>query len=88
MAQRYKSLAIIKDISAKTPARIRLTNMTVEMGPRPEEPTEAENAAGQPAASAATTSKKMIVLEGVVFGESATLEPALAEYLMQLESSP
>ena len=87
IATRYKSLAVMNDISEKTPARIRLTRMDMDLGTRPASADDKGKTTEQMTPQGAGLNKT-VVLEGVVFGESATLEPALAEYLLQLESSP
>jgi Tfp pilus assembly PilM family ATPase len=71
-------VAVVGEVANATPANIRLLNISARFG------------AGGKAGSAGKpeSPKKILVIEGVVFGDRATLESDLAAYLMTLKNSP
>lgn len=98
-SERYRGMAVIGELSALTPANVRLISLKTDFGAVQKEADKA------PAATPATAEKKIaakeplketaatgktghVVLEGFVFGNRRTLESSLAEYIMQLHSSP
>ena len=72
--QKYLIVAVISEITSKTPTEIRLVNLSAEMGP-----------AGK---SQAPTRKNRMLIDGIVAGERMTLESTLANYLINLKNSP
>lgn len=71
--QKYKGVAIIGEVCAKTPPSIRLTTLALDLG----------------AASGSAGGKKAVmVLDGVVSGEQIQFESTLAGYLLRLKDSP
>jgi type IV pilus assembly protein PilM len=71
VGSRYKSAAVIYEVSRLTPKHIRLLRLSVETAP----PDEGRN-------------RKVLQIEGVIFGEKAAFESLLAEYLVKLKGSP
>jgi len=71
--QKYKSVAIISEICAKTPQSIQLGMLTLDLG----------------ATTGSQGGKKpVMVLDGVVLGEQVQFEATLAGYLLRLKDSP
>jgi len=68
---RYKSAAVIYEVSRLTPEHIRLLRLDLETAP----PKQGRN-------------RKVLQIEGVIFGEKAAFESLLAEYLVKLKGSP
>jgi type IV pilus assembly protein PilM len=74
LSKTYLDLAIISEISNLTPANIRLLSMAADLGGLPTQKNE--------------SSKKILVLDGIIIGDRLNLESRLAEYLMELKNSP
>jgi hypothetical protein len=101
-SERYRSMAVIGELSALTPTHIRLINLKADFGTilpdkAKEPPKEAgeESASGEKKEPAKETQKepaggKMgnLVVDGVIFGNRRTLESSLAGYIMKLQASP
>ena len=77
----FLGLAILGEVSNTTPESVRLLNITARLS---------EHAPPSPAGRApgkTESAKKILILEGVIFGDRATLEADLAAYLMTLKNS-
>jgi hypothetical protein len=74
-SDKYMGIAVTGVISDMTPPNIRLLGMSVDLGNMSSE-NNTEN------------KKKMLILEGIVFGDRSTFEATLAGYLVKLKSSP
>jgi len=72
-SKRYAGLAIIKEIISITTPNVRLLSMKANLG--------------QVSGDKKTAAKKILVLEGVIFGRHQTLESSLAAYVLRLENS-
>jgi hypothetical protein len=73
-SRRYKSMAVLAEVSRLTPPNIRLLSLTTKVG----RVSEAKN----------KVAKNDLLLEGMVFGDQQKLEGSLATYLLRMESSP
>ena len=73
-ARRYLGMAVISEVSLRTPPNVRLLNITADLS----RPPEAEK----------KNSGRSIVIEGLISGEREILEVALAQYMIRLEASP
>lgn len=74
----FLGVAVLGEVANSTPASVRLLSINARLG-----------ASASPApAGKPQTLKKMLVLEGFVFGERTTLEADLAAYLMAFKNSP
>ncbi|PIQ46105.1 MAG: hypothetical protein COW04_04000, partial [Deltaproteobacteria bacterium CG12_big_fil_rev_8_21_14_0_65_43_10] len=71
---KYLLMATISELSHITPSDIRLLNFTGELGSDTKDNKK--------------SSPKILLLEGIIYGEPAKFDDALAMYLMQLEGSP
>jgi Tfp pilus assembly PilM family ATPase len=69
---RYKPVAVINEVSRLTPGHIRLLSITIDRVPAEE----------------SSNPRRLLRIEGVIFGDRLTFESALAEYLVKLETSP
>ena len=74
LGEKYKSIAIINEISAITPSEIRLLSISANMGDKNQ--TDGEQA------------NQQIEMEGVVLGDRLTFESTLAGYIVKLKGSP
>ena len=74
LGDKYKSVAILNEITSITPSEIRLLSISADMGEKPQ--TEGR----QP--------KQHIEVEGVVLGDRLTFESTLAGYIVKLKGSP
>jgi type IV pilus assembly protein PilM len=74
LGDKYKSVAVINEISSITPLEIRLLSITADMGRMVRENGK------QP--------KQHLEVEGVVLGDRLTFESTLAGYIVKLKSSP
>jgi Tfp pilus assembly PilM family ATPase len=85
-SERYRSMAVIGELSALTPTHIRLINLKADFGTLLPDKTKepAKETQKQPAGG------KMgnLVVDGVIFGNRQTLESSLAGYIMNLQASP
>jgi Tfp pilus assembly protein PilN len=71
-------VAVLGEVANTIPANVRLLSINARLG-----------TAAQPAPGGKPdTSKKVLVLDGVIFGDRATLEADLAAYLLTLKNSP
>jgi hypothetical protein len=77
----FLGVAVLGEVANTTPANVRLLNVTTRLGAPPALP-----AAGK-AAGKAEPAKRVVILEGVIYGDRTTLEAELAAYLMALKSS-
>lgn len=77
--KKYHAMGVISELTQITPPDIRLSNISAEMGwPKGYLPSEKTNLGQQ----------KILVIEGVIFGNRLTFESVLAGYLVKLKSSP
>jgi hypothetical protein len=74
----FLGVAVLGEVANSTPASVRLLSINARLG---------MSASPGPAGKAQPL-KKMLVLEGVIFGERTTLEADLAAYLMAFKNSP
>lgn len=75
-------VAVLGEVANTIPANVRLLGITARFG------TAAKPAPGGKTDAAKDTAKKVLILDGVVFGDRATLEADLAAYLLTLKNSP
>ena len=102
-SERYRSMAIIGELSALTPANIRLVNLKADFGefaaekaieppkttPKETAPELKKDAAKEPPKVQASAGKMgNLVVEGIIAGNRPSLESSLAGYLMKLQESP
>lgn len=102
-SERYRSMAVIGELSALTPANIRLVNLKADFGaadtqkaneppkttPKETAPEGKKDAAKEPPKEQAPAGKMgSLVVEGIVVGDRQSLEPSLAVYLIKLQDSP
>jgi hypothetical protein len=81
-AEELLGIAVLSELSALTPDNIRLVSITADLGRVPEAPGKDGNS-GQK-----KNVPKSLVIDGIVQGDSQTVEASLARYLMRLGSSP
>jgi len=74
LGEKYKSIAVINEISSITPMEIRLLSITADMGDKP--------------AGNEKPPKQQLEMEGVVMGNRLTFDSILAGYIVKLKSSP
>ncbi|MGV8059422.1 MAG: pilus assembly protein PilM [Smithellaceae bacterium] len=80
-AERYLGMAAIGEISALTPANIRLNNLTIV--------TSVTSAVrDKPDKTAKEETTEGLTLEGIITGERNMLDSYLAQYIMKLNNSP
>jgi type IV pilus assembly protein PilM len=77
----FLGVAVLGELANATPSSVRLLGITARLG-----------SASAPAAAGKTAGKieppkKVLILDGVIFGDRATLEADLAAYLMTLRNS-
>ncbi len=77
--QKYLGMAIISEISELTPANIRLFSVTADLG---------EGQVNGQTGETDEDQKRLLVFEGVVFGDRFTSETSLTGYLIRLKNSP
>ena len=97
-SERYRGMAVIGELSALTPANIRLVNLKADFGaadtqkanePPKAAPADKKEAAKEPAKEQTPTGKTgNLIVEGIVVGNRQSLESSLAVYLMKLQDSP
>ncbi|MCX5837504.1 MAG: hypothetical protein NTW71_03160 [Deltaproteobacteria bacterium] len=102
-SERYRSMAVIGELSALTPANIRLVNLKADFGavvtekateppkttPKETPPEVKKDAAKEPPKEQAPAGKMgNLVVEGIIAGNRLSLESSLAGYLMKLQESP
>ncbi|MFH2119159.1 MAG: hypothetical protein ABIJ25_02030 [Pseudomonadota bacterium] len=97
-SERYRSMAVIGELSALTPANIRLVNLKADFGaantqkanePPKAAPADKKVTAKEPAKEQAPAGKMgNLVLEGIISGNRLSLESSLAGYLIKLQESP
>jgi hypothetical protein len=97
-SERYRGMAVIGELSALTPANIRLVNLKADFGaadtqkanePPKAAPADKKEAAKEPAKEQTPTGKMgNLIVEGIVVGNRQSLESSLAVYLMKLQDSP
>ncbi len=98
-SERYRGMAVIGELSALTPANVRLISLKTDLGAvlqdKDRDPAKApataekKDAAKEPPKETAAAGKTgNVVLEGFIFGNRLTLESSLAGYIIQLQSSP
>ena len=76
MGSNLLGVALLGEVANTVPPNIRLLSVNARLSP-------AKPAGGKP-----EPAKKVLVIDGVVFGERATLEADLAGFLMTLRNSP
>jgi hypothetical protein len=76
MSNNLLGVALLGEVANTVPPNIRLLSVNARLSP------------ARPAGGKAEPAKKVLVIDGVVFGERATLEADLAGFLMTLRSSP
>jgi predicted ATPase len=74
VGQRYIGMAAITEISALTPSNISLSSLIAELGEVLEDKKDHQ--------------KRLLVIDGIIYGKRITFESALAEYLIKLKASP
>jgi len=79
----FLGVAVLGEVANTTPASVRLLNITTRLGSRA---APASAPAGK-AAAKVEPPKKVLILDGVIFGDRTTLEADLASYLMALRNS-
>ncbi len=82
-AERYMSMVLLSEVSALTPANIRLVGLKTNLAKAAAPPKPAPAGAPAPPAGA-----EEVILEGLVIGGREGLENALAGYVLLLETSP
>ena len=73
----YLLMATISELSHMTPSDIRLLSFTAELGSGTKDNKKNKKC-----------SPKILLLEGIIYGEPTKLDDSLATYLMELEGSP
>jgi len=86
-AARNLGLGAISELTALTPADVRILSLSVDMGPPAREPAQAQAQAGKAAKPVVKYIKK-VILDGVVQGDDQLFESILAGYLVNLQNSP
>jgi Tfp pilus assembly PilM family ATPase len=81
-AGEYVGIAVLSELAALTPPNIRLISIGADLGAIPAPLVKDTNPAQNKGVS------KSLVIDGIVQGDSKSLEAALATYLMRLGSSP
>ena len=74
LRKRYLGMAVISELTDKTPDEVRLTSVTAEMGDNE--------------GKSAPNKKRVLAINGVIFGNRLTYESTLAGYLLNLKKSP
>ncbi len=77
--EKYLGMAVIGEISELTPSNIRLFNVSLELGEAQPSGQDKEKDEDQ---------KRLLVFEGIVFGDRLTSETSLTGYLIRLKNSP
>jgi hypothetical protein len=90
-SERYRGMAVIGELSAITPANVRLISLKTDFGALPADqgnaPDVATPAPAEKRETAAGTTGD-VTLDGIIVGHRRTLESSLAAYMIQLQSSP
>ncbi|MBA7703896.1 hypothetical protein ES703_112693 [subsurface metagenome] len=73
-SMKYLGMAIIKDLSMRTPSNIRLLSITANFGSITENKRK--------------TTPKILEVDGIILGDRESLESSFAGYLTKLEDSP
>jgi len=73
-SMKYLGMAIIKDLSMRTPSNIRLLSITANFGGITENKRK--------------TTPKILEVDGIILGDRESLESSFAGYLMKLKGSP
>jgi hypothetical protein len=81
-AEKYLGVAVLSELSARTPEPIRLIGVTAALGGIPPAPAT-DIGPGQ-----IKGISKSLVIDGIIQADSLTAEATLAHYLMKLGSSP
>jgi type IV pilus assembly protein PilM len=93
-SERYLGVALIGELSAVTPANIRLISVKANLGAaaagKSIEPPKTSSSEPPKEASKETAKENVrsVVIEGVIFGDRKMLDSMLAGYIVKLESSP
>jgi hypothetical protein len=74
----FLGVAVLGEVANSTPASVRLLSINARLAP----------SASPTPAGKSQAPKKVLVLDGLIFGDRMTLEADLAAYLMALKSSP
>lgn len=86
-SQRYQGLAVISELSQLTPPGIRLLSVKANLGNISDSPA-APVKSDAPAAKPKEEMNKGVEIEGFVVGDKKTLNNALANYVIKLDTSP
>jgi hypothetical protein len=78
LGNNFLGVAILGEVANMTPANVRLLSVNAKF----------ENSAKPASGGKPGPPKKVLVMDGVIFGDRATLEAELATYLMALKNSP
>ena len=74
LRQRHLSLAVISELSSKTPEEVRLLSVSANMGDNK--------------GNAGPNKKRILSVNGIIFGNRLTFESTLAGFLLNLKKSP
>jgi type IV pilus assembly protein PilM len=85
LSQTYLDLAVISEITNLTPPNIRLLGIAADLGPLNIK--KAPEKAGEKKAQKQPAPKKIVVLDGIIYGDRMNLESTLAGYLLELKNS-
>jgi hypothetical protein len=72
-SERYTGMAVIAELSRRTPVDIDMTRMAIRLPSR---------------AAADESGRRVLSITGIVRGDRLNLEPSLAAYMVQMKSSP
>ncbi len=78
LGNNFLGVAVLGEVANMTPTNVRLTNVNARF-----ESSAKPASGGKPALP-----KKVLIVDGVIFGDRTTLESDLAAYLMTLKNSP
>ena len=98
-SERYRSMAVIGELSALTPSDVRLVNLKADFVPAQADkdktpPKESAPAEKKDAAKATQEEQTAggtignVVVEGVILGNRQSLDASLADYITKLQASP
>jgi hypothetical protein len=88
--ERYIGMVLISELVELTPAKIRLIDLKINLGPVPGENTggAAAGSAVKAAGEAPKPVQEEVIAEGLILGDRQLFETSLAGYVMALEASP
>lgn len=85
-AQRFESLAVMRELSTLTPGRIELNQAVFDLGPPTSKTPPKED--GKAAMATPGTQLRLFKLRGVVSGEAEAHDAVLSAYVANLQRSP